>query len=330
MMKRRDMLALGLAGLVMPSVTSVWAFAQHKYPERPIRLVVPFPPGGIFDSVGRPWAEKMKGLLGTVVVENHPGGAGSVAAAAVARAQPDGYTILLGGSGALVVNPIASSRPAYDPVGDFEPIALLVVGATGLVVNPNVPVQSLAELVAYAKRSPAKLSYGSAGVGSGTHLGAELFKSLTGLDDLVHVPYRGAGPALADLIGGQIPIAAASVTGHIINAHNTGQLRLLAVTSRHRLAAAPDIPTAIEAGVPDLIAENFVGLFAPKGTPAAIVQRIVDATREALAQPDLQNLYVKSGFLPQREPTPEETRQLLQGEIARWKPVIKALNLNLD
>jgi tripartite-type tricarboxylate transporter receptor subunit TctC len=169
-MTRRKLLRLGLAALSTPLMAPPWAHAQAKYPERPIRLVIPFPPGGVNDAVGRPWADKMKGLLGTVVVENVGGAGGAVGALAVARAQPDGYTLLLGSGGTQVIIPIASSQPQYDPVKAFETIALLGITAVCIAVHPSVPVQTLHELIAYAKANPGKLSYGSAGSGTMTHL----------------------------------------------------------------------------------------------------------------------------------------------------------------
>jgi tripartite-type tricarboxylate transporter receptor subunit TctC len=187
-MRRRDLLALSLAALPMALRP---AAAQSKYPERPIRLVIPFPPGGVYDAVGRPWADRVKPTLGTVVVENIGGAGGALGAAAVARAPSDGYTLLLGGGGALVLTPIASSRPPFDPVRDFEPIALLVTTGLAIVVHPALPEKTLAELIDYARSNPGKLSYGSAGVGSMNQLAGELFKSLSGAADIVHVPYKG-------------------------------------------------------------------------------------------------------------------------------------------
>jgi tripartite-type tricarboxylate transporter receptor subunit TctC len=236
-MRRRDLLALGLAAL--PAAGLRRASAQSKYPERAIRLVVPFPPGGVYDAVGRPWADRVKPLLGTVVVENIGGAGGSLGTGAVARAQPDGYTILLGGGGAFVITPIAASRPPFDPITDFDPIAILVTTGLAIVAHPSVPADTLAELIDYAKRNPGKLSYGSAGVGTMNHLAGELLKSLTGTDDIVHVPYKGAGPSITDLISGQIPIASVNVTGQVIELNRSGKLRMLAVASPSRLGAAP-------------------------------------------------------------------------------------------
>jgi tripartite-type tricarboxylate transporter receptor subunit TctC len=191
-MKRRDLLALGLAAL--PAAGLRRASAQSRYPERAIRLVVPFPPGGVYDAVGRPWADRIKPLLGTVVVENIGGAGGSLGAGAVARAQPDGYTILLGGGGAFVITPIAASRPPFDPIRDFDPIAILVTTGLAIVVHPSLPVTTLPELVDHAKHNPGKLSYASAGIGTMNHLAGELLKSLTGTADIVHVPTGAQAP----------------------------------------------------------------------------------------------------------------------------------------
>jgi len=327
-MNRREWLALAL--IALPGATAFRAFAQSKYPDRPIRLIIPFPPGGVNDAVGRPWADKMSGLLGTVVIENVSGAGGSLGAATVARAQPDGYTILLGNTGTQVVNAIASTHPHYDALTSFEPIAVLGTSAVSIVVNPAVPAKTLTEFIAYAKAGSGKVSYGSPGVGTTSHLTGELFKSLAGLPDLVHVPYRGAGPAIADAMGGQVAMITPNVTGQLLELHKAGKLRILAVTTPKRLPAAPDIPTAIEAGLPDMVAINVIGLYAPAGSPDDIVRRIAEATRMAMSDPDVQQKYRASGFDPTPESGPEAARQLLKDQIARWTPIIRAIGLKLD
>jgi tripartite-type tricarboxylate transporter receptor subunit TctC len=329
-MRRRDIVAAGLMVIGAPALARRSALAQSKYPERPIRLIIPFPPGGVYDAVGRPLADRMKPLLGTVVVENIGGAGGALGAAAVARAQPDGYTLLLGGGGALVLTPIASSRPPFDPIRDFEPIALLVTTGLAIVVNPSLPVRTLSELVDYARSNPGKLSYGSAGVGSMNQLTGELFKSLTGSADVVHVPYKGGGPAITDLISGQIPIATPNVTAQIIELHRAGKLRILAVTAPERLAAAPDIPTAIEQGLPRMISQNFIGLFAPARTPPAIIALIAQAAQGVMADEAFRRSLVASGFEPEPASTPDKTRRLVEDEIVRWTPVIQGLGFKLD
>jgi tripartite-type tricarboxylate transporter receptor subunit TctC len=327
-MKRRDVLRLGLAAALAGSVVPR-SFAQARYPDRVIRLIVPFPPGGVYDAVARPWADKMKISLGSIVVENMGGAGGSLAAAAVARAQPDGYTLLLGG-GLLVTNFIASSRAAFNPMTDFEPIYLLAVTGAAIVVNPSVPVHNVKELVEYARANPGKLSYGSPGTGSANHLAGELFKSLADAPHIVHVPYRGAGPAMSDLISGHIPMATPNVSINVLELHRSGKVRMLAVTTPNRLAAAPEIPTAVESGMPDMIAQNFLGLFAPAGTSRVIIEQISGVSRAALADPEFQRALVTAGTDPVLDSGPEKTRRFVEQEIARWTPIIKAVGLKVE
>jgi tripartite-type tricarboxylate transporter receptor subunit TctC len=328
-MRRRDVLGLGLAALSARSLAPRSAFAQSKYPDHPIRLVVPFPPGGGYDAVGRPWAERMKALLGTVVVENQGGGGSSLGAAAVARARPDGYTILLGGSSTHITEAILKSRPLYDPLRELEPISNVVLAALALAVHPAVPARTLKEFIDYAKANPGKLSYGHAGVGSLNHLTGELLKSLTGID-IVQVPYRGSGPATADTISGQVAMVTPAVTGPLLELHRTGKLRILAVTSPARLIAAPEIPTAVEAGFPGMVSQQSIGLFAPAGTPKAIIEQISRATQTAIADRAYQQMLIESGFEPDLGSTPEKFRSLIEEDIARWTPVVKAIGLKLD
>jgi tripartite-type tricarboxylate transporter receptor subunit TctC len=329
-MKRRDVLALGLAALSARALAARPALAQAKYPERPIRLVIPFTTGGVNDAVGRPWADKMKALLGTVVVENIGGAGGGLGAAAVARARPDGYTLLLGGMGSHVIVGVATNRANYDPVKDFEPIALLGVSVLTIAVHPSLPVKTLKELIAYAKANPGKMSFGSSGAGSMTQLTGEMFKSLAGLPDIVHVPYRGGGPLISDLVSGHIPMIAQSVTGNMIELHEAGKVRMLVTTGPTRLGVLPDIPTALEAGLPGMIAQNFLGVFAPARTPREIIDQIAQATRTALGDPQFHQAFVASGFDPFSDSTPEKTRQYVEDEIARWAPVIKSVGLKLE
>jgi tripartite-type tricarboxylate transporter receptor subunit TctC len=305
------------------------AWAQN-YPERSIKLVLPFVPGGITDAVGRLWAEKMKGLLGPIFVENQGGAGGAVGAAAVTRAQPDGYTILLGGTAALVLIPAAARQAPYDPAKDLEPISILGLTAMTIAIHPSVPAQNLQELIDFAKANPGKLSYGSGGAGSMAHLTGELFKSLTQTSHIVHVPYKGGGQSITDLISGHIPMVATSVTGQVLELHRSGKVRMLAVTTAARVIAAPDIPTAVEAGLPGMIAQNFFGLFAPAGTPKAIIEQIARATGRAMADEEFRQKLIASGFEPHLDSTPETTRRFVEGEISRLAPVIKAIGLKLE
>src|SRR5438128_9796487 len=239
-MNRRDVLAggVGVMSAAMPAPRTL------AYPDRAIRLVVPFSPGGATDVVGRLWAEKMKPGLGTVVTENRGGGGGVTGAAEVARAQPDGHTFLFGNTSTQVLIPVIMSRPPYDPLKDFVGVYILCMAPTSIVVHESVPARDLEELIAYAKANPGKLSYGSAGAGTLTNLAGELFKQLIGAPDIVHVPYKGSAPGVADLASGHIPMMTPNVGGPLLAFHRAGKVRILAVASDTRLTVAPDIPTA--------------------------------------------------------------------------------------
>jgi len=325
---RRRFLHLA-AGAAALAIVSRLAWAQ-AYPTRPIRLVIPFPPGGAFDAVGRPWADKMRPLLGTVVVENIGGGGGSIGAAAVARARPDGYTLLLGGTLPHVNEALLKSQPLYDPVKDLDPIASVAANCLCVAVHPSVPVQTLKELIAYAKANPGKLSYGHAGVGSIQHLTGELFKSLAGTPDIVPVPYRGTGPLITDLVGGQVPMGMPGVTRQVIEFHRSGKIRVLVVTSAVRLVAAPELPTAAELGFPSMTVRGSIGLLAPVGTPTAIIEQIARATRTAVAEQAYQQLLIDAGIEPTLDSSPEKFRQSLVADVALWAPVVKALGVKID
>src|SRR6266511_2370271 len=227
---RRRFLHLAAGATALPAVSQITR--AQSYPSRPIRLVIPFPPGGAYDAVGRPWADKMKSPLGTVVVENIGGASGSLGAAAVARARPDGYTILLGGTLTHINEALLKSRPLYDAVKDLDPIASMAANCLGMVVHPAVPVQTVKEFIAYAKANPGKLSYGHAGVGSIQHLAGELFKSLAGTPEI----------------------------GQVLELHRSGKIRILAVTNPTRLIAAPELPTVAELGLPGMTVTGSLGL----------------------------------------------------------------------
>ena len=325
---RRHFLQFAAAACALPALSCV-ASAQ-AYPVRPVRLVIPFPPGGAFDAVGRPWADKIKPLLGTMVVENIGGGGASLGAAAVARARPDGYTILLGGTQTHVNEALLKSRPLYDPVKDLDPIASVAAYFLGIAVHPSVPVQTLKEFIAYAKANPGKLSYGHAGVGTIQHLTGELFKSVTQTLEIVQVPYRGTGPAIADLVSGQVPVGIVGVTGQVLEFHRSGKMRVLAVTSPKRLSAAPELPTAPELGFPDLTVIGSIGLLAPAGTPTTIIDQIAQATRTAVAEPAYQQMLTDAGMESTLDSNPEKFRQTLAADVTLWTPVVKALGLKID
>jgi tripartite-type tricarboxylate transporter receptor subunit TctC len=326
---RRRMLLQLTVGVAALAAASRVARAQ-TYPTRPIRLVIPFPPGGAFDAVGRPFADQMKGLLGVVVVENIGGGGGSIGAAAVARAKPDGYTLLLGGTLPHVNEALLKSIPLYDPVKDLDPISAVAANVLCIAVHPSVPALSLKEFIAYANANPGKVSYGHAGVGSIQHLTGELFKSLTGTREIVPVPYRGTGPVVTDLVAGQIPMGIPGITRQVLELHRSGRLRILAVTSSKRLVAAADLPTAAELGFPELTVRGLIGLLAPAGTPQAIIKQIAQATHTAVAQPSWQQMLIDGGIEPIVDSDPEHFARSLAADVALWSPVVKALGISID
>ena len=325
---RRRFLHLVASVSALPALSAT-ASAQ-SYPTRPIRLVVPFPPGGAYDTIGRPWAEQMKTRLGTLVIENIGGGGGSLGAAQASRARPDGYTLLLGGATTHITEALLKNRPQFDSLKDLEPISGIAITAFALAVHPAVPVNDLNELIAYAKANPGKLSYGSAGTGSLNHLTAEAFKLRVGLPDLIHVPYRGAGPAIADILAGQIPMIVPAMTNLVLELHRAGKLRVLAVTHGTRLAAAPELPTAVEQGFTDLVAPNFVGVFAPAGTPKPIIDQIATANLALLADEDYRQLLVSGTFEPHGGLNPDAYRRYVENELARWTPIVTAMGLKID
>ena len=291
------------------------------YPARPIRLIVPFPPGGSTDILARALGEKLsQGLAQPVVIDNRPGAGGSIGAEAAARAAPDGYTLMMGHLGTLAVNPAIYKNLPYDPVKSFAPVSLMAIVPSVLVVNPSLPVASAAELIAYAKAHPGKLAYGSAGNGSASHLTTEYFKLVTGTD-ILHVPYKGVGPMLTDLVSGQLSMGlngAPAVMAHV----NAGRLRALAVTSLKRLEALPQIQTLDEAGVRGFDASGWYGVVVPAGTPPPIVARLNAEVGRAMQTPELRSRLDNEGALP-APGTPEEFAALIRAEIARWAEVLK-------
>src|SRR6266542_1594664 len=303
-MNRREVLAGGLSALP----AAMLAPRSLAYPDRAIRLIVPFSPGGATDVVGRLWAEKMKPVLGTVVTENRGGGGGVTVATEVARAQPDGHTFLFGNTSTQVLIPAIMHNPPYDPLRDFVGIYILCNAPTSIVVHESVPARSLAELIAYARANPGKLSYGSAGAGTLTNLAGELFKQLIGAPDIVHIPYKGSAPGVADLAAGHIPMMTPNIGGPLLDFHRAGKLRILAVAHDTRLSVAPDIPTATEAGLPGMVASNFNGLFAPAGAPKPVIDLLAEGTRKVMADAEFKKILATSGFEPTAESGPEQAQ----------------------
>jgi tripartite-type tricarboxylate transporter receptor subunit TctC len=326
--RRRTFLqaALGIAAAhALPRI----AYAQ-AFPSRPIRCVIPFPPGGAFDAVGRPLAERFKAPVGLVVVENVGGGGGSIGASMVAHARPDGHTLLLGGTLTHLNEALLKSKPLYDPAKDLDAIAAVAANVLAIAIHPSVPARTLGELIEYARAHPGELSYAHAGVGSIQHLAGELFKSLIDAPSIAAVPYRGTGPAVTDLIGGQVPMALPGITRQVLDFHRAGKLRILAVTSAKRLAAAPELPTAAESGFPGLTIRGTIGLLAPGGTPAPIVAQLARAAHTVTADPAFQQMLVEAGIEPIVDSGPEQFRRSLADDVALWAPVVKSLDLKLD
>ena len=308
-------------------VISGAAPAQGTYPDRPIKLIVPFPAGGVNDTVARSVAERMRTALGVIVIENRGGAGGVIGASAVARAEADGYTLLLGSAGTHLVGPLTVTPRPYDPAKDFKSAGIVAVSGLAICIHPSLPVKTMKEFVAYAGAHPRALSYASAGTGSATHLGAELFKSLIRAPGILHVPYRGGAQALGDLLGGHVPVSVLNISAQLIEFHRAGRVRVLAVTTAKRVTTVPDIPTAIESGVPGMIALNFAGLFLPAATPGVIVDRVSVAMRTALADKGLQEVMSNAGMEVSADDTPDKAQRFVDSEITRWTPVVKSLGL---
>src|SRR6188472_3134323 len=276
-------------------LSASWGNAQaQNYPSRAITLVIPFAPGGSTSIVGRGIADKMSELLGEkIVVDNRPGAGGTVGTKAVAKSDPDGYTLLLGYTGTLAIGPSLYKSVGYDPRKDFAPIGLIGNAPNSLVVNPSFPAKTVGELIAYAKANPGKVNFGSAGAGTASHITGEYFARAAGIT-LVHVPYKGTGPAMTDLLGGHIPMAFAPIPASHANIA-AGTLRGLAVTSSTRSALLPEVPTIAEQGLPGFDASLYYGLVAPAGTPRPIIDKLNSVLRAALASDEVKKQLTQDG-----------------------------------
>jgi tripartite-type tricarboxylate transporter receptor subunit TctC len=313
------------AGVLLSVVSGDKAFAF--YPDRIVKIVVPFAPGGGTDVVARTLAQEMSGDLGVaVVIENRPGAGTIVGTQAVALSEPDGYTLLMG-TFANAVNPSLHASLPYDPHKDFAAVALLARSFNIVVVSPESPIKSIADLIAAAKADPGKLSYGTFGIGTSAHLAGELFKDMAKVN-LIMVPYKGAAPAITDLIGGQIQVMFTTVASAaaLIEA---GQLRALAVTSAERSPAFPQLPTVAEAGVPGYAAESWYGLFAPAGTPADVIDRLNQSAARAVRSESFSRLGINEGLVLIARP-PEELDRYLRGEEERWRKVIRDAGIKIE
>ena len=308
-----------------------WAAAGAAfgaYPDRPIRLIAPFAPGGNIDITARTIAPGMSEQLGqAVVVENRGGAGGRIGTEFVAKAAPDGYTWLLGSSGSLTVNPVFTSHPAYDPLRDFAATSLVSEVPLVLAVHPSLPARNAKQFIALAKAKPGEILMASAGTGSNTHLTGELFQVLTGVK-LTHVPYKGAGPAVTDLIAGHTHCIfdQVSSSGRFVK---VGKLRALAVTSTKRSAILPDVPTMAEAGAPGVESSAFTGVFLPSATPRDIVARIHAALVKVLERPAVRETFSRLGAEIIKS-TPEEATRRISGDLAKWRKVQQKTGIKID
>jgi tripartite-type tricarboxylate transporter receptor subunit TctC len=295
---------------------------------RPVTLIVPFPAGGSTDLVARAVATKIGDILGQpLVIVNLEGSGGNVAAATAARAEPDGYTLLMGTAATHAINPALYRSMPYDPVADFAPISLLVAVPNVLVVHPDFPAGDVAQLIALLKANPGKYSYASAGVGTPGHLSGELFKSMAGVD-MVHVPYKGGGPALVDVMEGYVPMMFDNLPSST-EPIRASKLRSLAVTTAQRAASMPDLPTVAESGLPGFETYSWNALFAPTGTPSAVIARLNEAAVAALADPELKAKLEGLGATVVGS-TPEQLAAHVRAELAKWAPVVAASGAQIE
>lgn len=300
----------------------------QDYPTRPITLVVPYAAGGGNDAMARIVAERMSRALGQqIVIENRGGAGGSIATRQVAKAEPDGYTLGLGGTGTLAIDPTLYRNAGYDPRKDFAPVGLIATSALVVLVHPSVPARSIGELIALAKSEPGKLNYASAGSGSGIHLATELFATSAGIK-LTHIPYKGSSPALTDLIGGHVAIYFSSFPP-AIGLVREAKVRALAVTSAQRAKIFPELPTIAESGLPAYEAVLHYGIVAPAGTPRPIVNKLNGALRQALASEDVQSRIAADGAEPLAS-TPEEYAADIDREETKWSAIVRASGAKVD
>ena len=326
MKSTHTMLLVAVLGSMAAAVLAPDAWSQ-TYPAKPIRIVVPFPAGGTSDILSRAIGQKLtEEWKQQVIVDNRPGASANIGAEIVVKSPPDGYTLLCA-STIHTINPSLYSKLSYDPVRDFSPITLIAATSQVLAVHPSVPVKSVKELIAYAKKRPGELNYSSAGNGSQPHLTAEIFKARTGIN-IVHVPYKGAPPAMTDLLAGHVALTFATSPSAVPHA-KSGKLRALAVSTAKRIAALPDVPTIAESGVPGFEASGANGLVGPAGMPAAVVDRLNAAVVRIVKEPAMSKYLSDQGADPWTT-TPAEYAAYIKSEVAKWAKAVKDSGAKVD
>ena len=309
-------------------VLTVTLAAAQPYPSKPVRLVVGFPPGGPTDIIGRLVGTKLTEYFKEqVIVDNRPGAGGNIAADYVAKAAPNGYTVLLTHPATHAISPALYSKLPFDVVRDFAPVSQLVTVPNILVIHPSLPARNVRELVALAKKNPGAINFASGGSGTGGHLSGELFKTMAGID-MVHVPYRGGAPAITDLVAGQVQVMIDNMQA-LLPYVRSGRLRALAVTPSARVPVVPELPTIAESGVPGYDVSSWFGLVVPAGTPQAVIDRLNADSVKAVRAPDVAARFADLGATPVGS-TPEEFRMFIATEIAKWGPVVKASGARVD
>jgi tripartite-type tricarboxylate transporter receptor subunit TctC len=314
----------GFGSIAVCALLALPAANAQTYPDKPIRIIVPVAPGGSADLVARTIGARLSESLGKpVIIESRVGGGGELALESVIRAAPDGYTLLSSPNGPISVAPHVQ-RPKYDVAKDFTPVAMQVLVGAGIGVNAALPIHSMNDLIKTAKATPEGFHFAHSGVGNTMHLAGELLKSMTGTN-LVPVPYRGTSPVVTAILTGEVPFGIADLAS-MIPVADAGRVRILAVMNSSRIGIAPDVPTVAEAGLPGYAADPWIGLFAPAGTPPAIVERLNAEVARALARPEVRDNFVKAGLQP-APMTAEETRRFVLDDIEKWGKVIRSINL---
>ena len=320
-----------LKRIALAALLALCASASHgqdRYPNRPVKIIVPTPAGGPVDVVARLTAQYLSGTIGqSVVVDNRPGAGNTLGSKEAARAEPDGYTLLYSSVSGLILSPLIQKDPGYDPITSFAPIAPVGTGTTILVVHPSFPAKTVQELVAYAKANPGKVNFSSGGVGVLPHMIGEMFKSRAGID-IVHVPYRGGGPSIQDVVAGNIQMTFEGI-GVLLPLVRAGKLRMLATVSPKRLPEMPDVPTMEETGYPGFVSQSWTGLLAPANTSPDIVNRLNAQINDALRDKAFVDSLAKLGADPLGG-SPQEFAALIKADIGRWQPLVKALNLKTE